>query len=71
ATGQRSQNISQKICGFQRELIPRAAGRSQGTAGVDPDVLDARNLNHVQLLQNPQRARNLNAEAVLSASNVQ
>ncbi|KAH9289607.1 hypothetical protein KI387_033724, partial [Taxus chinensis] len=43
--------------------VVTAAGRSQGTAGVDPDVLDARNLNHVLLLQNP--------VAVLSASNVQ
>ncbi|KAH9316803.1 hypothetical protein KI387_044541, partial [Taxus chinensis] len=50
-----------------RELISGAAGRSQGTAGVDPDVLDACNLNHVWLLQNLAAV----AEAVLNASNVQ
>ncbi|XP_057823525.2 uncharacterized protein LOC131035819 isoform X2 [Cryptomeria japonica] len=49
----RELNLSQKISGLQRELsVTAAAGRSQGTVGVDPDVLVARDHNRDQLLQN-------------------
>uniref|UniRef100_A0A1D1YSP9 Helicase SEN1 n=2 Tax=Anthurium amnicola TaxID=1678845 RepID=A0A1D1YSP9_9ARAE len=44
---------SQKITHLQRELnAVAAAGRSQGTVGVDPDVLVARDHNRDVLLQN-------------------
>ncbi|KAH9314800.1 hypothetical protein KI387_023427 [Taxus chinensis] len=49
----REVNLSQKISGLQRELsATAAAGRSQGTVGVDPDVLVARDHSRDQLLQN-------------------
>ncbi|KAH9308286.1 hypothetical protein KI387_036197, partial [Taxus chinensis] len=49
----REVNLSQKISGLQRELRATAAiGRSQGTVGVDPDVLVARDHSRDQWLQN-------------------
>ncbi|KAH9312551.1 hypothetical protein KI387_027586, partial [Taxus chinensis] len=49
----REVNLYQKISGLQRELsATTAVGRSQGTVGVDPDVLVARDHSHDQLLQN-------------------
>ncbi|XP_021896083.1 LOW QUALITY PROTEIN: uncharacterized ATP-dependent helicase C29A10.10c-like [Carica papaya] len=45
--------LSQQIAGLQRELsVAAAAIRSQGSVGVDPDVLIARDQNRDALLQN-------------------
>ncbi|GKV44053.1 hypothetical protein SLEP1_g51280 [Rubroshorea leprosula] len=45
--------LSQQISGLQRELnVAAAAVRSQGSVGVDPDVLIARDQNRDALLQN-------------------
>lgn len=44
--------LSQQIAAFQRELnVAAAAGRSQGSVGVDPEVLLARDQNRDVLLQ--------------------
>ncbi|XP_017701394.2 helicase sen1-like isoform X2 [Phoenix dactylifera] len=49
----REQQFSQEIAHLQRELnVAAAAGRSQGSVGVDPDVLAARDHNRDVLLQN-------------------
>lgn len=49
----REAQLSQQIAGLQRELnVAAATGRSQGSVGVDPDVLVARDLNRDALLQN-------------------
>ncbi|XP_033510211.1 probable helicase MAGATAMA 3 [Nicotiana tomentosiformis] len=49
----REAQLSQQIAGLQRELtVAAAAGRSQGSVGVDPDVLMARDQNRDSLLQN-------------------
>ncbi|XP_010917856.1 uncharacterized ATP-dependent helicase C29A10.10c [Elaeis guineensis] len=49
----REQQFSQQIAHFQRELnVAAAAGRSQGSVGVDPDVLAARDHSRDVLLQN-------------------
>ncbi|AQK65976.1 P-loop containing nucleoside triphosphate hydrolase superfamily protein [Zea mays] len=48
----REQQLSQEIAYLQRELnIVAAAGRSQGSVGVDPDVLAQRDRNRDILLQ--------------------
>jgi len=48
----REQQLSQEIAYFQRELnMVAAAGRSQGSVGVDPDVLAQRDRNRDILLQ--------------------
>ncbi|XVF36750.1 hypothetical protein REPUB_Repub19eG0085300 [Reevesia pubescens] len=45
--------LSQQIATFQRELMAAAAAvRSQGSVGVDPDILVARDQNRDVLLQN-------------------
>ncbi|OVA03119.1 putative helicase MAGATAMA 3 [Macleaya cordata] len=49
----REAQLSQQIACLQRELnVAAAAGRSQGSVGVDPDVLVARDHNRDALLQN-------------------
>ncbi|KAI3949324.1 hypothetical protein MKW98_023261 [Papaver atlanticum] len=49
----REAQLSQQIAILQRELsVAAVAGRSQGSVGVDPDVLVARDHNRDQLLQN-------------------
>ncbi|KAL5777141.1 hypothetical protein ACOSP7_010067 [Xanthoceras sorbifolium] len=49
----RESMLSQQIAGLQRELNATAAAvRSQGSVGVDPDVLMARDQNRDALLQN-------------------
>ncbi|KAK1287351.1 putative helicase MAGATAMA 3 [Acorus calamus] len=49
----REAQFSQQIAALQRELtIAAAAGRSQGSVGVDPEVLLARDHNRDTLLQN-------------------
>ncbi|KAG9451589.1 hypothetical protein H6P81_011554 [Aristolochia fimbriata] len=49
----REAQFSQQIACLQRELnVAAAAGRSQGSVGVDPDVLVARDHNRDSLLQN-------------------
>ncbi|KAK9162944.1 hypothetical protein Syun_003846 [Stephania yunnanensis] len=49
----REAQLSQQIACLQRELnVAAAAGRSQGSVGVDPDVLIARDHNRDSLLQN-------------------
>ncbi|XP_010261244.1 PREDICTED: uncharacterized protein LOC104600108 isoform X2 [Nelumbo nucifera] len=49
----REAQLSQQIACLQRELnVAAAAGRSQGSVGVDPDVLVARDHNRDTLLQN-------------------
>ncbi|XP_019174582.1 PREDICTED: uncharacterized protein LOC109170090 isoform X2 [Ipomoea nil] len=49
----REAQLSQQIACLQRELnIAAAAGRAQGSVGVDPDVLMARDQNRDSLLQN-------------------
>ncbi|KAJ3678320.1 hypothetical protein LUZ60_002123 [Juncus effusus] len=49
----REQQMSQQIALLQRELnFVAAHGRSQGSVGVDPDVLAARDRNRDLLLQN-------------------
>ncbi|KAH7657206.1 senataxin protein [Dioscorea alata] len=49
----REVQFSLQISSFQRELLATAvAGRSQGSVGVDPDVLVARDHNRDVLLQN-------------------
>lgn len=49
----REAQLSQQIAGLQRELtVAAAAGRAQGSVGVDPDVLMARDQNRDTLLQN-------------------
>lgn len=49
----REQQLSQQIALLQRELSVAAAhGRSQGSVGVDPEVLAARDQNRDMLLQN-------------------
>eukprot|EP00268_Persea_americana_P030799 TRINITY_DN2984_c0_g2_i2.p1 TRINITY_DN2984_c0_g2~~TRINITY_DN2984_c0_g2_i2.p1 ORF type:complete len:746 (-),score=172.19 TRINITY_DN2984_c0_g2_i2:1620-3749(-) len=48
----REAHFSQQIACLQRELnVAAAAGRSQGSVGVDPDVLAARDHNRDALLQ--------------------
>ncbi|WOK91590.1 helicase sen1 isoform X4 [Canna indica] len=48
----REVELAQQISRFQRELsFAAAAGRSQGSVGVDPDVLAARDQNRDALLQ--------------------
>ncbi|XP_057974074.1 uncharacterized ATP-dependent helicase C29A10.10c-like [Malania oleifera] len=49
----REAQLSQQIASLQRDLnMAAAAGRSQGSVGVDPDVLMARDQNRDALLQN-------------------
>uniref|UniRef100_A0A7N0R8G7 DNA2/NAM7 helicase helicase domain-containing protein n=1 Tax=Kalanchoe fedtschenkoi TaxID=63787 RepID=A0A7N0R8G7_KALFE len=49
----RETQLSQQIACLQRELnVSAAAGRSQGSVGVDPEVLLARDQNRDTLLQN-------------------
>uniref|UniRef100_A0A7N0V5N1 Uncharacterized protein n=1 Tax=Kalanchoe fedtschenkoi TaxID=63787 RepID=A0A7N0V5N1_KALFE len=49
----REAQLSQQIACLQRELnVSAAAGRSQGSVGVDPEVLLARDQNRDALLQN-------------------
>lgn len=49
----REVQLSQQIASLQRELnVAAFAGRSQGSVGVDPDVLVARDQNRDVLLQN-------------------
>ncbi|XP_058085569.1 uncharacterized protein LOC131232997 isoform X2 [Magnolia sinica] len=49
----REAQFSQQIASLQRELVSAAAAvRSQGSVGVDPDVLVARDHNRDALLQN-------------------
>ncbi|XP_072990677.1 uncharacterized protein [Typha latifolia] len=49
----REQQLSNQVTILQRELnVAAAAGRSQGSVGVDPDVLAARDHNRDILLQN-------------------
>ncbi|XXG70707.1 hypothetical protein AAC387_Pa07g0124 [Persea americana] len=49
----REAQFSQQIAGLQRELnVVAAAGRAQGSVGVDPDLLVAREHNRDALLQN-------------------
>ncbi|CAN6478121.1 unnamed protein product [Victoria cruziana] len=49
----REAQFSQQISCLQRELnVAAAAGRSQGSVGVDPDILVARDHNRDTLLQN-------------------
>ncbi|XP_042377228.1 probable helicase DDB_G0274399 [Zingiber officinale] len=48
----REAELAQQIARLQRELsVAAAAGRSQGSVGVDPDVLAARDQNRDMLLQ--------------------
>ncbi|KAH6827842.1 P-loop containing nucleoside triphosphate hydrolases superfamily protein [Perilla frutescens var. hirtella] len=49
----RETQLSQQIACLQRELnVAAATGRAQGSVGVDPDVLIARDQNRDSLLQN-------------------
>lgn len=49
----RESQLSQQIACLQRELnVAAAAGRAQGSVGVDPDILVARDQNRDALLQN-------------------
>ncbi|XP_047315951.1 helicase sen1-like [Impatiens glandulifera] len=49
----REAQLSQQIASLQRDLnIAAVAGRSQGSVGVDPDILVARDQNRDALLQN-------------------
>lgn len=49
----REAQLSQQIAALQRDLtVAAAAGRAQGSVGVDPDVLMARDQNRDTLLQN-------------------
>ncbi|KAK4390269.1 putative helicase DDB [Sesamum angolense] len=49
----RENQLSQQIACLQRELnVAAATGRAQGSVGVDPDVLMARDQNRDTLLQN-------------------
>ncbi|XP_057794535.1 helicase sen1-like [Salvia miltiorrhiza] len=49
----RESQLSQQIAGLQRELnVAAVTGRAQGSVGVDPDVLMARDQNRDALLQN-------------------
>ncbi|KAM7516799.1 hypothetical protein LguiA_006382 [Lonicera macranthoides] len=49
----RESQLSQQIACLQRELnVAAAAGRAQGSVGVDPDILVARDQNRDTLLQN-------------------
>ncbi|KAI3465092.1 hypothetical protein Pfo_021755 [Paulownia fortunei] len=49
----RETQLSQQIACLQRELnVAAASGRAQGSVGVDPDVLIARDQNRDTLLQN-------------------
>ncbi|KAL8158565.1 hypothetical protein V2J09_000102 [Rumex salicifolius] len=49
----RENHLSMQIANLQRQLVvSAAAGRSQGSVGVDPDVLMARDQNRDTLLQN-------------------
>ncbi|XAR48574.1 hypothetical protein NMG60_11031443 [Bertholletia excelsa] len=49
----REAQLSQQIACLQRELtVAAAAGRAQGSVGVDPDILMARDQNRDSLMQN-------------------
>nr|GFD61925.1 helicase Sen1-like isoform X2 [Tanacetum cinerariifolium] len=49
----REAQLAQQIASLQRELnVAAFAGRSQGSVGVDPDVLAARDQSRDSLLQN-------------------
>ncbi|PSS17408.1 Helicase like isoform 1 [Actinidia chinensis var. chinensis] len=49
----RDAQLSQQMACLQRELnVAAAAGRAQGSVGVDPDILVARDQNRDELLQN-------------------
>ncbi|KAE9584725.1 putative P-loop containing nucleoside triphosphate hydrolase [Lupinus albus] len=48
----REAQLTQQLHGLHRELNATAAGRSQGSVGVDPDLLVAQDQNRDALLQN-------------------